>query len=280
MSPGLDDKHRRLEAILRGMGSCAIGFSGGVDSTLLLAVAVSVLGERALAVTAVSATYPEWERREAEELARRIGARHRLIVSQELDLPGFAANPPNRCYLCKSELFAKLRQVAAEEGLEHVADGANVDDGRDYRPGRQATREQGVRSPLDEAGLGKDEIRQLSRALGLPTWDKPALACLSSRFPYGTPITRAKLLQLERAETALRQLGLRQLRVRHHGDVARLEVAAEDIEQVAGALRGAVVRALREAGFAYVALDLEGYRTGAMNEVILTRPQGSSEDGP
>ncbi|MFU8857199.1 MAG: ATP-dependent sacrificial sulfur transferase LarE, partial [Deferrisomatales bacterium] len=245
-----------------------VGFSGGVDSTFLLAVAREVLGDRVLGVTATSETYPERERREAEELARSLGARHRIIVSEELDVPGFADNPKNRCYFCKKELFGKLREVADAEGLPHVLDGTNTDDRGDYRPGRQAARELGVRSPLDEAGLTKQDIRELSRALGLPTWDKPAFACLSSRFPYGVRITKEKVSQVGRAEEALRELGLRVLRVRHHGDVARLEVGPEEFERVANGLRDRVVAAVKAAGYAYVALDLQGYRTGAMNEVL------------
>ncbi|NOY44985.1 MAG: ATP-dependent sacrificial sulfur transferase LarE [Deltaproteobacteria bacterium] len=268
MSTDLGDKRQRLYDILREMGGVVVGFSGGVDSSYLFAAAVEVLGDRALGVTACSETFPERERREAETLARRLGGRHRLIVSEELDVPGFAENPRNRCYFCKKELFSKLWEVAREEGLPHVADGSNVDDRGDYRPGRQAARELGVRSPLDEAGLTKGDIRALSREMGLPTWDKPAFACLSSRFPYGTPITREKVSQVGRAEDALWRLGLRVLRVRHHGDVARIELGPEEFERVVNGLRDEVVRAVKGAGYTYVALDLQGYRTGAMNEVL------------
>ncbi len=268
MHDALQSKRRRLAENLRELGGVVVGFSGGVDSTFLLAVAKEVLGDRVLGVTATSETYPERERREAETLARTIGARHRLIVSEELEVPGFADNPKNRCYFCKKELFGKLREVADAEGLPHVVDGSNADDRGDYRPGRQAARELGVRSPLDEAELTKQEIRELSKAMGLPTWDKPAFACLSSRFPYGVRITRDKVTQVGRAEEALRELGLRVLRVRHHGDVARLEVGPEEFDRVANGLRELVVAAVRAAGYAYVALDLQGYRTGAMNEVL------------
>jgi uncharacterized protein len=281
MQKTLDTKRRRLTSILSEMGGCVIGFSGGVDSTYLFAMAVEVLGDRALGVTASSETYPERERQEAEALAQRIGGRHRLIVSEELDVPGFAENPRNRCYFCKKELFGKLREVAEKEGLPHVIDGSNVDDRGDYRPGRQAAQELGVRSPLDEAGLTKQDIRALSRQMGLPTWDKPSFACLSSRFPYGTPITRERVSQVGRAEEGLRDLGLRVLRVRHHGDVARLELGPEEFERVVNGLRAEVVRIVKDAGYTYVALDLQGYRTGAMNEALTPTTGGprGAQDG-
>lgn len=270
MDPALEAKKQKLLDLLREMGGCVIGFSGGVDSTFLFAVAARVLGERALAVTATSETYPERELREANELAARIGGRHKVIVSEELDIPGFAENPADRCYHCKRELFTKLRQVAVEEGLPHVADGSNVDDRGDYRPGRRALRELEVRSPLEEAGLDKEDIRELSKAMELPTWNKPSFACLSSRFPYGVTITREKLSVVGRAEEALRDLGLRTVRVRHHGDVARLELGPEEFGRVVDGLREEVVSKVKEAGYTYVALDLQGYRTGAMNEALTT----------
>jgi uncharacterized protein len=268
MNSGLQQKRDRLAENLRAMEGCVIGFSGGVDSTFLFAVVAEVLGERALAVTATSETYPERELREAKNLAARIGGRHRVIVSEELDIPGFAENPKDRCYHCKKELFTKLRAVAEEEGLPHVVDGSNVDDRGDYRPGRRALRELGIRSPLEEAGLSKADIRELSRAMSLPTWDKPALACLSSRFPYGTRITRENVSQVGRAEEALRDLGLRVLRVRHHGDVARIELGPDEFLRVVNGLRDEVLRRVKGSGYTYVALDLQGYRTGAMNETL------------
>jgi uncharacterized protein len=268
MDATLQQKKAKLLDILREMGGCVIGFSGGVDSTFLLAVAARVLGKRALAVTATSETYPERELLEARALAERIGGRHRVIVSEELDIPGFAENPVDRCYHCKSELFTKLRRVAEEEGIPWVADGSNADDRGDYRPGRRALRELEVRSPLEEAGLTKADIRALSKELELPTWDKPSFACLSSRFPYGTTITREKLAIVGKAEDALRELGLRTLRVRHHGDVARIELGADEFVRVVNGLRDEVVRRVKDAGYAYVALDLQGYRTGAMNETL------------
>lgn len=268
MDPLLQGKKEKLYAILRDMGGCVVGFSGGVDSTLLFAVAAEVLGGRALAVTATSETYPERELREAEAFARRIGGRHRLVESEELDIPGFAENPKNRCYYCKSELFTKLRKIADEEGLPYVLDGSNLDDRGDYRPGKEAACELNVRSPLDEAGFSKEDIRALSKDMDLPTWDKPSFACLSSRFPYGTTITREKVSQVGRAEESLRVLGLRTIRVRHHGDMARIELGPAEFERVVNGLRDEVVRLVKSAGYAYVALDLQGYRTGSMNEVL------------
>jgi uncharacterized protein len=190
------------------------------------------------------------------------------VESEELDIPGFAENPKNRCYYCKSELFTKLRKIADEEGLPYVLDGSNLDDRGDYRPGKQAACELNVRSPLDEAGLSKDDIRALSKDMDLPTWDKPSFACLSSRFPYGTAITREKVSQVGRAEESLRELGLRTIRVRHHGDMARIELGPAEFEQVVNGLRNDVIRLVKAAGYAYVAIDLQGYRTGSMNEVL------------
>ena len=268
MDNELADKREALVREIRDIGSCVIAFSGGTDSTLLFAVAKEVLGDQVLAITATSATYPMRELNEAIKLAQLIGGRHQVIESEEIDIPGFAVNPSNRCYYCKSELFSKLRAIADAEGLAHVIDGNNRDDRGDYRPGRQAAREQGVRSPLDAAGLTKADIRTLSREMGLPTWDKPAYACLSSRFPYGTEITREKLRQVEAAEEGLRKLGLRIVRVRHHDTVARVELGETEFAQAVGLLRADVMRVVKAAGYAYVAVDLQGYRTGAMNETL------------
>jgi uncharacterized protein len=237
-----------------------------VDSTLLFAVAVEVLGTRALAITATSKTYPERELNEARELATHIGGRHLVIESEELDIPEFRENPRNRCYYCKKELFGKLREIADQEGLLSVLDGTNVDDAGDHRPGRTAAEELKVRSPLEEAGFTKQDIRDLSRKMGLPTWDKPAFACLSSRFPYGTTITAERVGQVGIAEESLREFGFRTLRVRYHGSVARIELGEEEFERATGIARNDVVRVVKAAGFTYVALDLQGYRTGAMNE--------------
>ena len=272
MKRSIEQKRALLEQLLREMGGCVIGFSGGVDSTLLFSVAAGVLGDRALAVTATSETYPERELREAENLAQSLGGRHRVIVSEELEIPGFTQNPVDRCYHCKKELFGKLCAIAAAEGIPVVVDGSNLDDRSDYRPGKRALVELGVRSPLEEAGFTKADIRELSRELGLPTWDKPAFACLSSRFPYGDEITREKVTQVGRAEESLRELGLRILRVRHHGDVARIELGEEEFSLAVTTLREEVVSRVKGAGYAYVSLDLQGYRTGAMNEVIEMRP--------
>jgi len=262
-------KLARLERMLRRLGSACLAYSGGVDSTFLAAVAAEALGPRFLAVTAASETYPERERREARSLAHRLGFRHRVIRTGELARRAFSANPPDRCYHCKRELFGKLRKLARRQGLAHLLDGQNADDRADYRPGAAAAAELGVLSPLQAAGLTKREIRELSRARGLPTWAKPAQACLASRIPYGQAITAERLRRVAAAEEFLRSLGLGQLRVRDHGRLARIEVPAADVAGLARpAVRARIVRRLKRLGYAWVALDLQGYRTGAMNEVL------------
>jgi uncharacterized protein len=278
----VDRKYRGLTDILRTMQRVVVAFSGGVDSTLLLCAARDCLPRRdVLAVTAVSPVLPRREQADAVALAGQLGVRHELWQSTEMDDPGFRRNPKDKCYRCKRARFAHLVGLARERGYAWVADGENVDDADDFRPGSRAARELGVRSPLKEAGLTKDDIRRLSRRLGLQTWDKPASACLASRIPYHQPITAEKLAQVEAGEDFVRGLGVcRQVRVRHHGDVARIEVPAEAVRLLtAGDLGPKIVERFKSLGFLHVAVDLEGYRTGSLNRALADEPQEGHRDG-
>ena len=266
----LQDKFTSLKTRIEKLGSLAIGFSGGVDSTFLLKVAYDILADKALAVIAKSSTYPEREFRQAEDFVIKMGIKYVVIVSEEIDIEGFSGNPTNRCYYCKKELFTKVMEVARENGIQYMADGANVDDLNDYRPGMLATKELQVVSPLKDSGLTKDEIRILSKEMDLRTWDKPAFACLASRFPYGQEITAEKLGMVDKAEQYLLDLGLRQVRVRHHGELARIEVSVNERKKFYDEeLMDNVQHKLKEIGFTYISLDLKGYRVGSMNETII-----------
>lgn len=271
--PALDAKADALDRRLRDLGSVVVAYSGGVDSAFLAWAATAALGSRALCITADSPSYPEHHRRMAVRVADAAGLRHEFIRTGELERPDYRANPVNRCYFCKHELYTQLTALARARGIAAVVDGNNADDRGDYRPGRQAAREFGVLSPLDEAGLHKDEIRELSRRAGLPTWDEPASACLSSRIPYHSEVTSEKLRQIEQGEDILRELGFRVFRVRHHDTVARLEIAREEMARaIEPGMAETIARAFKAIGYGYVSLDLNGYRRGSLNEPLPLRP--------
>ena len=276
----IEQKQEALEAVLRPLGRVLVGYSGGVDSAVLAVAAHRVLGENAIAVTADSESYASGELEAASELMRDFGIRHEVVRTAELQNPDYASNPVNRCYFCKQELFTHMQRMAAELEADAILYGQNRDDVGDFRPGAQAAREYGVRAPLQEAGLGKQDVRDLARVWGLPVWNRPAMACLSSRFPYGTPVTAEGLRMVDRAEAFLRGLGFEQLRVRHHTDVARIELPAADLDRLLAdsGLRRRIHEALTETGYRFAAADLRGFRSGSLNEVL--KKKGSAAAPP
>ena len=265
----LKTKHKKLISILKEMKKVLVAFSAGVDSTFLLCCAIEALKENVLAVTARSASFPQRELNESIRLAKMLNADHLLMDTEELEDPNYRGNPPDRCFYCKSDLFSKLRTIAAEKNIPYVLDGANLDDAGDYRPGSKAAEDLQVRSPLKEAELTKEDIRLLSRGKNLPTWNKPSFACLASRFPYGTVITEGKLSMVEQAENILHNLGFHQFRLRHHNDLARIEVPKEQLHWfLNNGISEEAITELKKIGYKYVTVDLEGYRSGRMNEVL------------
>ena len=265
MKNKINEKLKKLQEILKNMDSVIVAYSGGVDSTFLLKVAHDALGDDVIAVTAISSTYPKRELIDAKSFAQKIGVIHRIIKTDEMKNEGFSKNTTSRCYYCKKELFTKIKKIALTQNIKYVLDGSNADDKDDYRPGEKALIELGVRSPLKEAGLTKEEIRELSHKMYLKTWDKPAMACLASRFPYGIRITKKRLKQVELAEGFLSKLGLNQIRVRYHNEIARIEVAENDFDKILKN-RKKITYYFKKLGFTYVTMDIEGYRTGSLNE--------------
>lgn len=263
----IDEKYNALKNYLKELESVAVAFSSGVDSTFLLKVAHEVLGDKVIAVTAESCSFPKRELNEAKEFCKKEGIKHVICQSEELEIEGFCQNPANRCYICKKELFEKIKKIAAENNIKHVVEGSNIDDNGDYRPGLQAVAELDVKSPLRYAELDKNEIRILSKKSGLPTWEKQSFACLASRFVYGEEITREKLSMVDKAEQLLLDMGFHQVRVRIHGKIARIEITPDEFPKLIE-YRNKIVEEFKKYGFTYVSMDLQGYRTGSMNETL------------